>query len=253
MSYEKKLVTFIDILGFKNLITSSFDNADRKDHIHIALSDLCSQVENWQNHCNDGSRKWFNFSDCIALTANDTIAETKTLIKLIKNLQFNLLNKKILLRGGIVLGDIFDYNKFLYGPGLVEAYLSESKNAVFPRILVANDIIKRKDSAIMVLPLAKDIDNRFFVDYLHPGKAAEVTHDSIVKYQNIQSFIEEQVKNLDIRKNIPLYHKYYWLMSYFNTRIPMLNRHTPSFDLPEFTPYVEKRFTRVLIMPNSRI
>lgn len=49
----------------------------------------------------------------------------------------------ILFRGGITYGKVVHTDKMLFGPAMNKAYSLESKTAVYPRIIIDNDVIKQ--------------------------------------------------------------------------------------------------------------
>ena len=53
----------------------------------------------------------------------------------------NMLNNGIAVRGGISFGSDYSDETIIFSYALVKAYLLESKKAIYPRIVIDNDLI----------------------------------------------------------------------------------------------------------------
>lgn len=70
------------------------------------------------------------------------------LLQRLQELILHLLeNKGLFLRGGISKGYSYVNEQYAVGTGVIEAYELESKTAIYPRIVVAENIVKDKDFA----------------------------------------------------------------------------------------------------------
>lgn len=168
MTYDERMVVFIDILGFKDIVSQSVNDEDLLLFIHESIKSIsgCS-VENdtYKNvpwvpvENNNGNpnvitpkhqdfdkkvrSKWpiliTHFSDCIVMSAPVSInGSCNLLIRAINELMYSFFDRGILLRGGISIGKLIHENSgVLFGPGLIEAYQLESKEAKYPRIVVS--------------------------------------------------------------------------------------------------------------------
>ncbi len=47
----------------------------------------------------------------------------------------------IMIRGGVTIGDLYHRNNIVYGPAMIEAYRLESKCAIYPRIIMSEDML----------------------------------------------------------------------------------------------------------------
>lgn len=159
--YEKRIIAFIDILGFKNIVRSEYEcekvNAIlklpyyiRKDELH-KISKLSGVM---MTSIYD--------SIVISVKISDPSAMNK-IVRMVTVLVQSLLNYAgILLRGGIALGKVFHDEEVVYGPGLVNAYELESKLAIYPRIIISE----------------KDLDE---IVYQHKQVSAESNYEKFKK------------------------------------------------------------------------
>jgi hypothetical protein len=133
-TYSNRVVAFIDILGFKELIRD-----DREADIFAALK-LAKESENGQFHNAPGMRLTA-FSDSIVVS--DEVGDGFGYVRLLhftSYLVWQLLEMGVLTRGGIGHGRLHHENGIVFGHALIEAYELESKQAIYPRILVPESV-----------------------------------------------------------------------------------------------------------------
>lgn len=130
-NYDDRVVLFLDILGFRSLISQ-----ERQDIVAEALTATAIQyAENIQTSA---------FSDNVAVSMR--IADGCELLRIIQfssYLAWLLLHKGVLSRGGIAVGKLHHNNGIIYGPALNKAYELESQVAIYPRIVLEHDAISR--------------------------------------------------------------------------------------------------------------
>lgn len=160
--YKKSIVTFIDILGFKDLVNQSTNSHQVLDLIHGTLmkfkslekpeswtSDLIEVEEDAQKKGLDGfgisnRTKCTCFSDSIVISIeieNDLNEVFSTLIANLSRIGAQLLKDGILIRGGIDLSDIYHNNGIVFGKGLINSYELETNAAKYPRIILSKNLI----------------------------------------------------------------------------------------------------------------
>ena len=84
------------------------------------------------------------FSDSIVISKEvDEYFSFSDFIESIAQLQFNLLKEGILLRGGVDIGPIYHDESFIFGSGMISAYLLESNVSRYPRITISNNAIEK--------------------------------------------------------------------------------------------------------------
>jgi hypothetical protein len=123
-------------------------------------------------------------------------------------IQVNLVNRGILVRGGLTLGYLCHKKGLVFGPGLAEAYHMESKLAQFPRILVSDTAIQalkeapvlrgegnsfREEMSYLKKFLRKDEDGAWFLDYLAISRSERDTDQQYAQFlERHKALIEKQ-------------------------------------------------------------
>ncbi|WP_128100858.1 hypothetical protein [Paenibacillus sp. DCT19] len=164
--YQNKLVAFIDILGFSNLVSESATNVNKAQMLLNSLKDIEAFIAKEENLYrisesvgnNTVSKLKINytqFSDSIILSTDIDVPEMEgrkfhninnlmNICILISYLQARFLNEGVLLRGGLTWGPIFHEKNICFGPAFIRAYRLESNFAINPRILIDPDITSLK-------------------------------------------------------------------------------------------------------------
>lgn len=171
IKYEERIIAFVDILGFKNIIKESETNDHKLRTIYQALDFLKTREESneWDLKFieieEDAQRKGLEnfkitkntncscFSDSIivsVIASNDKTNEiVSTLISNLAYIGAKLLSEGILIRGGLTIGKlIHNNNGVIMGQGLIEAYELESRVARYPRIILSNNLICKLNKTI---------------------------------------------------------------------------------------------------------
>ncbi len=148
---EERIVAFIDILGFKNMV---YKEKDKAKNIMRLLDDTVRDFiklykeENIYYGVDDGIEiTWF--SDSIIISDNDiTIHGIKFFLSLIQNIQSYFILEEVLIRGGISLGECYHGNSKVsgisnvFGEAMIDAYKLESESALYPRIILSEELVK---------------------------------------------------------------------------------------------------------------
>jgi len=186
MRYENRIVLFLDILGFRSIIEKTIDkHLDNTDGIETLYKNL-NEIREFINSrlkqkdiFNDRnfSLKVTQFSDSIIISfINDDNSTLLNLIRTIQELIIKMVNNGILCRGAISYGKLIHDNKIIFGPALNEAYETETKAALYPRIILDKSIIRHGrsgqislfdfDKEDMILGyLNQDTDDKYYIDY----------------------------------------------------------------------------------------
>lgn len=133
-TYTKRVAVFLDILGFKELI-----NANRETDIARTLA-LTKHAESGPFH-NAPKFRLTAFSDSIVLS--DEIGDGFGYVRVLHYASYfawQLLAMGILTRGGVGHGNLHHESGIVFGHALIQAYELESKQAIYPRVLVPSEI-----------------------------------------------------------------------------------------------------------------
>jgi hypothetical protein len=235
MKYQKSVVTYFDILGFRELIV----NRD-PDQVSQILSTFTYVGRHLQMVAFVPEKMDLNaiptmesvaFSDLIVRTTripeltqvgDYLLSEAYSVARIIRSVTFH----KILVRGAITIGDIVLQDRAVFGPGLIRAYDLESKLASNPRVildpLVASDLF---DGSAGQTNLASQLNRIFerdedglrFVDYaavciLEDYDRREL--ESIVPHRQLIT------EGLDEYRGKPsILKKFEWLKAYHNRAV----------------------------------
>jgi len=188
--YERRLVAFIDILGwsvacgdpnklntvakiatnlrtlpiaysedFKNKLTMTPGAAPSVDHQHTELT---------------------TFSDCLAISTS-TDVDCTLFFKFLTIVCRDLLTQGFLTRGGVTVGHLCHVENMIFGPALIEAVKLE-REAIYPRLLCSHllvqhlgDLNQPKPNAIIKDQLGRDVINLLaFVSGSNPAQWADL-------------------------------------------------------------------------------
>ncbi|MGE0536653.1 MAG: hypothetical protein AB7O68_16905 [Pirellulales bacterium] len=139
MQYKRCLVTFLDILGFREII-----GRENPGQIATILRELSSAAHPGEDIAEQFDISFVTFSDNTVRAAN---IESETNRKYqdgilwhelysLVHAQARLIGAGCLLRGGMTIGQIAVEDGLVFGPGLVRAYGLESEFAIYPRIVI---------------------------------------------------------------------------------------------------------------------
>jgi len=238
-AYRLAIITFIDILGFGDLVAASDGPAKIRD----ILSRLASFAANKSDARDE-------IDDTAAVVFSDSIVRVRFLdgpyrsgalfqevLKLL-HVQGEMLADDVLLRGGLTVGLIHVEGQMAFGPGFIRAYRLESEFANYPRIVIGPEVFKTlRDGKILIAShhdledevhyqrqmLKRGEDGLWFIDYLYgfedeldePGqhvKLAEQHRALVIKSANAA------------KPDSRVLQKHLWLARYVNDVAERLSR-----------------------------
>lgn len=231
-SYERRIVCFIDILGFSNVVNGTINNGINGK---VKLMNICGALNMIDDFRITMSEKMLikdvrttQFSDSV-LISFPWIEEDNSIIAAfmwIKYLQvFLIMEHDVLLRGGITIGDIIHNEKMIVGPAMIDAYTLESKCAINPRIIIDSKVIPlfekifdrcRKNNHLNDTTLInKDNDDRYYIDYFNFPERDRIGTN---KYMNdylgqLKMLVYENENN----ENQRIRDKYLWMSNKIKT------------------------------------
>lgn len=134
IKYEDKIVAFIDVLGFSNLVYND-QTGPIEQYYEIILTDF-------HKAASKNELKFLMISDSIVVHAPLDKSNFLTLSKVVNELQHRLILKGILIRGGISFGKLYvnEKDNIIVGSGLINAYNLEQV-AKYPRVIIDRKFI----------------------------------------------------------------------------------------------------------------
>lgn len=238
LSYRQAVVTFLDIMGFGDLVKTA-DAPKIK-----GVLDIVARFTKGDLHDFDAfGPTTIAFSDSIVRiryidgkNAEYPMGHVCDEVIDMIHAQGELIKHDIVLRGGITSGHIYFDGTTVFGPALVRAYELESKAALYPRVVVDPITLNamKTDKRLGYYHHTRDTDRRYlrnllrrgengrwFVDYLwaivgeldDPDLEIEVLKDH-------KQLVLNRLKDSKIR--LAALDKILWLATYHNRRIASL-------------------------------
>jgi hypothetical protein len=180
--FEDQIVLFLDFLGFGEASVQFDDNLQSQLLALLqSIAGLRSEFEVDAEHREDGSSQYrvrptiSTFSDHIVISypferikmGDNSFGEIVVINQLhryISVIAASALKIGFLIRGGIARGMLYHANGVVFGEAMVRAYQLESKVAVYPRVVVADNLIGGPEAKYAPW-LRRDFDGLFCVDY----------------------------------------------------------------------------------------
>lgn len=217
VKYKNCFVFFIDILGFKKLVSEKKANEikDIIEYFYKAFeSDFNKQP--YQNY------NITQVSDCIVISfEKEPQFKLYLLLHILFDLQTALLaDKGVLIRGACRFGKLFHDDKYLFGEAYQNAFYSEEKTAVYPRIIISQEdfdkfLIMEKEHCKEFLKL--DTDGMYYLDYINVD-ITDIDENKKNEYRNkIKQRISEGIDKYKSNPDILI--KYKWLETKYNEYI----------------------------------
>lgn len=214
------LVAFVDILGYRDRIDAVLRNGgDGKSDLTIligAVSEAMESVKLMPSLL--GGYKFYsktftdNFVFVTPLVSRTDDAVNLVLFSIfISRFQWKLAQLGLFVRGGISIGPVHISQDMVFGPALTDAYDTESKKAVHPRVVIS-------DSTRRNLPrlppnsrnlLWTGIDGRPFVNYLAGNEGDPPQLDSPEFLRKHRQMIDQKLK--EVAQRVEVYDKFLWV------------------------------------------
>lgn len=228
-SYSLKFyfVAFLDILGFSDIVKHDCESPTDSDNYMRNMGKLFDIYENTlELYSSTTDLEMVQFSDSIVLAIPFSKDKFSFFIKIVSKFQYDLFSRGLLCRGGIAYGKHFLKGGFLFSNGLIEAYKIERNIAKHPRVAVSTDLIELiyKDKKLNDgIPLVKEIDDVFFVDFLANNNIS-----------NSAEYLKSILDNVT-SSDISVQEKLRWLTEYFDYKAFHPNSSISKFGKPRFS------------------
>ena len=208
------IVAFVDILGFSNMVQSDCENRSGSIKYFEVLQEINRETQKI------GDCNITQFSDSVIFSLPLSQDNYIKMIKILAEYQRKLLYHNIICRGAIAYGKHYKEDDFMFSQALIEAYQLESKDAIYPRIIISKNLLEYFKPAIQTPPyLVQEKDGFYFVDYLFDA-------DKELSLKCLEEFDRSiQAQSLAVKE------KYYWLYKYWEFRFG----DTLPFLAPQFT------------------
>jgi hypothetical protein len=242
-TYENRVVLFLDILGFKNILSKTVDKSGDKDvpeKILALYKVLYEMTDDISVRTSNTTKVITQFSDSIVVSfEEDEPEEIFLLFEEIQKLIIKLVSSLIICRGAISYGKLIHTEEIIFGPALVDAYETESKAAMYPRVILDKSIAdigkksnkykgKEIQSAskdvldyLSTVNLEKDTDEKYYIDYF---TSIIRTYDDIDKVKNHIESLKKIILDGQKFKSPDLKVKYGWMKNKYNRMIDDISK-----------------------------
>lgn len=237
-SYENRFIVFLDILGFKELVKKTTQDASNFETISRVLNYI-SEVRNENYHGflaqYDTIKKEVSvFSDSIVISyPGDTRGGLFFLLMDLVFICLQLNFNGIFVRGGVTFGQLYHKRHICFGPAMITAYEMEQNLAITPRIIVDTTAISNglkspgyantcEEEAEYLAHLLKqdEEDEQIYLDFLSQSEELDFPEEYPYYLNEIKSSI---IKNLiETKDRANIYSKYIWYAKYYNNTIEAL-------------------------------
>lgn len=221
IEYENKIVAFIDVLGFSEIVYSKSIEPIQSFFNYI-ISEFNEDLKSFQFG-------YLLISDTIVIHLPTSKINFENLVIIVAKLQMKLITRGVVVRGAISFGDLFvDQSKnIIVGVGLINAYILE-KEAHFPRVVVDRKLIPLfyKNSVEMLDDnhgrIIIDAPNSYIRDYPYINYTYKLA--IVMQIPKLNKVRELLKNNYYLNKNID---KYVWLIHHilfsFQEQMQFLN------------------------------
>ena len=226
--YQERVVAFIDVLGFAELIKQS----DANPTVRAKLKKLIAINQLFEGFVGKflGFAEATFFSDCFVLSMQPPDVRALYVIREAGYLCRYLLLQGFPCRGAITTGSLYHQGRFIVGPALVKAYQMEQDVAIYPRVILdeatmehwRNEFTPDSAHSDLELLVKQDRDGQHFLDIFHPTWSAAFlpwtefipSHDQVPTDPG--KFLEEARKQIEEglvanSDNLKVRAKYEWL------------------------------------------
>lgn len=204
--YENRIVLFLDILGFRNLIDNSIQDNDVFNSIYQAIYEI-NTYENKSGKIS--SREVTTFSDSIVISYPIDNSVLRRIFQEIRDIVLVLIKYGFVCRGGVGVGELYHKGSVVFGPAMVKAYELESQYAKVPRVIISNEDIERFNLNRIEWDLSVDEDGftYFNIFNFYYSESGQMMHISQFIKEKLEEIISVNINNPD--KNVR--NKYIWL------------------------------------------
>lgn len=206
MKLENYYVSFIDILGFSEMVRYDCQSPPGKEkHLKklMEVHELMTLVQSEYEELG-----LVQFSDSIVVSLPYDQNKFPEFLDIVIKIQTTLFASGILCRGGIALGKHFMKDRFLFSDGLIEAYRLESSVAKTPRIVISDELLQLlypMGLNNVEIPLVRENDDVVFAHYLAKLSAVDA-------WDTICMLLDGTKKSSPSVKE-----KIRWLIEYYNS------------------------------------
>lgn len=242
--YEDRVLAFVDVLGFSEAVKGTIKDDREVAEETLRISQLIDGIQSDLDIHNKRSKEIFKFTDeqikmvsgtrvvnqfSDSIVLSFSIKEESGIFLMLLDILFlhvTALQHNFLLRGAIVRNKLLHTQEKIFGPALVEAYEMERNLAIYPRIVLDEEIIElsRKyfgkqngpdtEEHFVRSLLKRDFDGMYYIDYF---EAIETELDNQIEdMPEYLSRLRTIIMKISRMKNPSIRSKFLWLKEKYN-------------------------------------
>ena len=253
MKYEDRVVVYIDILGFKKLIEETIESGKEVTHkVDFILEayerirqtwdlDVGVKEDRFGHEIYESQGKVITlFSDLVVISflqeAESGIWYTLHEVRL---MILELAYMGVFCRGMVTYGKLYHTDAVIFGPALVEAYIGETKAALYPRVILSPDIIEiakvakaKFNSAEEEEEYVKDLirmdsDGMYYIDYIL--EVASFLDDPEAGYVEYLWLMHKNISQGLQTSRPDILVKFMWLKERYNEAVGRIHKNIERF------------------------
>lgn len=229
--FRKSYCGYLDILGFSEKIMKN-DIPFFNKYLKTLNTELIHIHKNHDLHNVKGLKsfelKVFTDNFVFGLPWVDRFGESELgeIFEVLAHIQLTFIKSDVYIRGAISLSELFMNENIVLGPALIEAYKLESEKAIYPRIILSQNMVKVIEEHMGYYADHKtspqnqtfliDVDGFYFINYLFILFFDNQYSDIQIKKELLEHK-KSIIRNLEkFKNNFKLFDKYSWSAKYHN-------------------------------------
>ena len=237
---EKRTVAFVDILGFSDRVKEvtrrpagfrkvvmallGGSAAAVPANVEDDLPSLLASQEGEERYGVDLQAAFF--SDCTYVSARSVEGGTDRVVNVVLGYARHLLKQELFVRGGIACGLAAHRGGTVVGPAVLTAYSMEQKAAVYPRIVLEDDVagslLKIDKGSNATATVRRGEDGLYYLDVL---TTLGLRDDGEAVLRQARKLIEDHLKE---RRSLDIHAKWRWLAAQYNRALKSVGSKTLS-------------------------
>lgn len=236
LTYERRLILFIDFLGFKEVVEATKRDPAVLAQLVAALDDI-GRIGNVRIF---KSQQFTQFSDSVVMSYRVTARSgVFRMMTAIAHTVISLADRGFLVRGAVTIGDLHHTSRHVVGPAMVRAYEMESKEAFYPRVIIDPAVIRlarrhpddghssNEEEGYVRDYIKKDRDGHLFIDYISWKAVVEAAGAENADYpeylRNLGRLLRKGLAHDDTgvaKKYLWLHRRYLYALKFFRALPP---------------------------------
>jgi hypothetical protein len=231
--YEDRYCAFVDILGFRELVSHLGSDISKVESLRHTLATVHQQpLQAGPSLFLDTDFRTQSISDAVVISVAANIGGLSELLHSLEVLTIRLLVDGYFIRGAVVKGRLYHDENMAFGEALVKAYQCEANIVRYPRIMVLSDVVvdtrqldhlpnvfgtsfKQADDGPMFLHVLRKMQAEMNALPLGPDNEES---NVLGEYSQIKTMIEQRYR--EAMDNPRHFEKVQWFAKYWNNSLP---------------------------------